>query len=156
MNLSRLNESQKINYIREFWYGFETLLEKKRFSKRNNRTQYTSKNSVSTVSKYGIKKEYLFKNKNKEISFTIEARPWLWEDGTVWVEIIFKDAKNLVVPKSKIKKKSQGAIYKPNYDPIYFLTNTDTLVSYIQLLELTPLDVSLFDSVTAALENLIK
>ena len=152
---SQLTEGEKNQYINEFFDGIEMLMEKKRFSKKSRGTSVKSRNIISTWPN-GKKKEITLTNGRAKIVYTIEVRPWLWSDKTVFVEVEFKDAKKLNIPKNLIKPKIQGSIWKYNYDPIFFLTNTNSVVNYIQAVELTPMDVSLFDSIKVAAENIFK
>ena len=150
--MSELTEDEKKEFIKNFLDNVELFLEKKRFVKKSRRTKVSSKPAVSTWP-LGLKKEYTLKNKEKELTFYVEARPWLWSDGTLWLEIEFKDGKKLVIPKNMVKPKSQGNIWKPDFDPITFLQNTTAVANYISAIEMTLMDVGLFDSMKAVARN---
>lgn len=150
-----LTEKQKTDYIAEFLSGYETMLTKKIMTKKNGRTKFKIKDLTATKSMYGAKKEITLTNGSKSLVFTIEAMPWLWGDGSVAIEVKLKSTQALSIPRSKIKQGSH-TVFQSKYDTVTFLTNTDTIWHYVDVIELTPFDVSLLDNITSTVERIFK
>ena len=148
-----LNEAEKLEYMSNFFDTFESLLVKKRLDKKSRKTKYKIQEAQSKWPK-GIKREVTLQNGKKELTFTVEARPWQWTDGTVYVEIELQDARRIVVPKKLIRPKTQGRIFKPGFDLIYFLNHTDSVANYISAVEATIVDQGLIGSTKAFAEQL--
>lgn len=150
-----LTEKQKIDYINDFLNGYEQMLMKKIMTKKANRTKVSIKPLTATKSMFGAKREVRLTNGNKVMIFTIEAMPWLWEEGSVAIEIKLKSTQSLSIPRSKIKDEAYK-VFQPKFDTITFLTNTDIIWYYVDVIELTPFDVSLLDNITSTLERIFK
>ena len=149
------DEKAKHDIINDFWDELKLLLEKKVLSRRNGRTKFKWVKSASSHSKYGIKNECVMTNGNKKLSFTVEVYPWIWSNNEVFVLFALKDTQKLAVPSKFVLPKSKGAVWKGGYNVFFFLTNTESVLRYIQVLELTPLDVGLFKTIQTAVEKLI-
>jgi len=155
INYNFADDETKHAYIQTFWDNFFPMLEKKMLSRRNGRTKVEWKKSVSINSRYGIKNLCTLRNGNKWLRFSVEVYPWIWSEGTLFVLIKYEDSKKLAVPTKFILPKEQGAVWKPNFNVFFLLTNTESVLRYIQSIELTALDVGLFQTIQKAVEKLI-
>jgi len=142
-------------FIQKFYEGFESLLYKKYFSRMSRRTKVTSQNRP-TKWEHGVLRRYTLANGNKKLVFDILVHQWLWTERTLWVEFKFVEGKNLVIPSKKIEPKKYAAIWEYDYSVIYFLQKSYPVHSYIQITELTPLDVGLFDNIQSTMGKILK
>ena len=153
-----LSEEEKIKYIREFWNQLELLIKKRVLYDRPTRTKVVIKESTS-VKRYGQKKTFTLTSGNKSLELDIEISPWLWTDGSLQLEYFLTESKNLVIPKRKIEDSIRGQnvkIWKPGANTWWFIEATQPIMSCMKAIELTPVDVSLFDNIEQTIKNLIK
>lgn len=151
-----LTEAERRQYIDTFVETMEPLIIKDIIKNKSNRTRFKIKES-SSQNTYGIKKEFELKHKKKQLTFSVEYKPWLWSDASIAVEFDVIDSRNLVIPKRKIGK---GAVYhsvwKPTDSKFWYVKNLEPVGKYLKALELTPMDVSLFDNLEQVAKNLFK
>jgi uncharacterized protein YneR len=147
-------DKERKEYVQEFYSEFFSNLVNKRFQPHG--IVWTVKKGVSPASMYGVKNEITLKKEDKRLTFTIDVYPWLWSDGEMTIEVEFKKASNLSIPSSRINPKKKTIFMKAkDFDSVDFLTKTEIVGKYIQVINLTWADVNMFDTVLAAVENLL-
>jgi len=154
-NNTRLTDEQRREIVTTFADGFEALLNKQYFSRMSRGTKVKS-DLLPTKWEYGVYKHYTLSNGNKKLYFRILIRDWSWSDKTFWVEIAFVDGKNLSIPIRSIKRKSYARVWRHDYNIFYFIQRTSIIQEFIRLIELTPLDVGLFDTIQNMIEKMFK
>lgn len=150
-----LTEEAKRAYIAEFWDTMEPMIDKHVLRKRPRSSQVQVKNGVSEK-RLGSKRLYTVKSGKKSVAFSIDVKPWLWQDGSVEVQIKLEESKNLVVPRRKIEKRTpRSAVWRPGASVYWFIDAFEPARNYLKALELTALDVGLFDNMEQAVKNLL-
>ena len=156
LNPIELTESDKVEYVLAFWESIEPLIIKQRLNKRLRKTRFKITNG-SSKNKYGVKRHIILTHGKAEIEFTIEVIPWEWREGTLYVEIAPHRTNNhVLIPKRKIKPPTKGAIWKPGFDILTFLKNTEAIGNYLTYVELSWTDLGLFDTIEAAVKSIIE
>jgi hypothetical protein len=151
-----LAEEDKKTYLREVMEIFQPLMEKHIF---RNRPMGTNINVAKLVPKtsLGQKWKWTITHRGKMIAFSMEIEPWLWQDASVLVRLKLEDTRNLVIPSRKIEPKPpQSQIWRPGSDSWWFIKAFEPAQKYMKALQLTPVDVSLFDNLESAAKNLLK
>lgn len=149
-----MTDEEKQQYVNQFFDNLNDMIVKKRLSKKAYRTRYTAKDIITASSRFGRRKLYSLKNGSAMITFAVDVRPWRWENGSLFVEFSFVDSNNLLIPKRKIPR-SKGSVWPSNKlsDPFFFLDKTGIVSSFIDIVELTKLDVSLFDTIDVLIKD---
>lgn len=143
MNISTLTKDDKKKYVLTFLNQLDKDIYKYRI--QNSGIKMKIYPGTATKSVYGVKREYRLIRDKRELSFTIEVSPFMWNEGTLWVDYRYVDSKNLNTPKSKIFK-GGGVEMHFDYNKFEFLTHTSVLKGYIKELENDSLSVfSIFD-----------
>lgn len=148
------NDTERKAFIKAFWEAYEPLLVKHRLAKRRQRTKVSSE-EVPSKHLLGRKERYVLTNGSSSITFSIDVQPFLWSDATLQVITELEETKRLAFPSKHLKPIKHVKVWKPGWSPITFLQNTEPVLRYIQAVEMTPLDLSLFDTVQVALDNLL-
>jgi hypothetical protein len=153
-----LNEDQQREYLASFWSTVEPIIDKQVLRNRSMRTKTSVRELNDRSHRLGKKYEYTFKNGKKSLVFSVDISPWLWTDGSVKMQVELIKTKNLVVPRRKIEDRTPDPmVYRPDTSSKYwFFEALEPMSNYLKVIELTPLDVGLFDNVEAALKNILK
>ena len=107
----------------------------------------------------GYKQQVKLVNGGKNLIFTIEFLPWNWTEGSISINIDLKDSRNLVIPKRKIQElKNRPEVWRPSdgKNKYFFIKALEPVYNYVKAIELTPLDVGLFDNIEQMIRNLFK
>lgn len=150
-----LTEESKKEYIVEFWDNLEPMIKKDIMKKKALKTKFKIKN-VPSPDIYGQKRLIELVHDKRKLSFTMMIKPWLWQDGSVQVEFDLVKTKNIVIPKRKILRgQKMHAVWRPGESDFWFIRTMEPVTQYIKAIELTMLDVSLFDNLEQAAKKLL-
>lgn len=151
-----LTESAKKEYLSEFSSNLKTLMEKSVFKERSLGTKY-SFSDVPASDSVGKKTMITLTHKNKTIKFTVEILPWLWTNGSIKVIFNLVDTKNVLVPKKRLGGgKEIVKVWRPGSSRWWFIESFAPIRNYLKALEVTPVDIGLFDTVELAAEKLLE
>jgi hypothetical protein len=129
---------------------------KKIKDKKNKKTVFTIKETQSPKGVgHGIRKIVTLRNGDGLLSFQIDVTPFLWGEGSVFIEFKVLDVKGLVIPSNKITPMKKGHIWKLGYTSTDFIVNSATVMQYLAYAEFSAADVGFFDSISASVNNFL-
>jgi hypothetical protein len=155
VNYSLLSEAERQEYVEEFWQTIEPIIENRIFRRRGLKTKYKIKD-LPVVEKFQLRKVYEITSGKRHLEFLVKVRPWLWKDGSILVELNYLTSKNLVIPKRKLEAmKIRPRVWKPGENAFWLIETMEPIASYLKVVEMTPVDVSLFDTLESAFDELV-
>lgn len=152
-----LTESDKRQYIGDFWATTEPLVEKIILSKRSSKTKIAFK-KVPSKDLIGTKRIIQLTNGSKILEASVDVVPWLWSDGSLQLTFILENAKNLVIPSGKLKERSgKVEVWRPDTSANYWIIDAFAPISFwLKAIELTAVDVGIMDNMQSLIQNLLK
>lgn len=146
-------EKERKDYVQSIWDELFKGLEETYFSKHG--ISWTIKKGTSPRSMYGVKNEIQLSKDKKRLSVTVDVYPWLWSDGSMWIEYEFKSASRLAIPSARVTPRKKGYLWTSGITGIDFYKKTDIMNRYVKIMNLTAADVGLFDNILSAVERLL-
>jgi hypothetical protein len=154
-NYMLLSEIERQEYVDEFWQTVEPIIENRVLRRRGLKTKYKIK-ELPTIEKFQLRKEYEIKAGKRSLNFVVTVKPWLWRDGSILVELKFLSSKNLVIPRRKLERmKIRPRVWKPGENAFWLIETMEPIASYLKAVEMTPVDVSLFDTLETAFDQML-
>ena len=151
-----ITEEDRSAYLLETIELFQPMIDKLIFKQKPVGT-IIKKETKTPIHRLGQKRLFTVTHRNKSVAWSVEIEPWLWQDASVLVKLKLEEARGLVIPSRKIEDKApQSQIWRPGVDIWWFIKTFEPALKYMKALQLTPVDVGLFDSLEAAAKNLLK